>query len=286
MTCLERLALAERVEDRRDRAELERVRAEEHQVVQHPVQLGQQGARPDRAHRDLHAEHPLGGQDHAELVGEGGQPVVPVGQHDDLPVVADLEELLGAAVHVADDRLARRRSLAVEGQPQPQHAVGGRVLRADVEHHVGGGELARTRADADGRLPASRLPSLPAVRHLRSWTTVDLPRVDQPFDPPGEPWVRVSPRLATLRRRPAASGCGRALTAVAAALGWWPAELVGSSGRRRSGRRDGWLGLWRRSVGTGARGAMPSAPTTCWSPAGCCSVSSSSCRTGGCSSST
>ena len=59
---LQLLALAERVEDRRDRAELERVGAEEHQVVEHPVELGQQGARPDRPLGHLHAEHLLDGR--------------------------------------------------------------------------------------------------------------------------------------------------------------------------------------------------------------------------------
>ena len=146
---LELLALAERVEDRGDRAELERVGAEEHQVVEHPVELGQQGARPDRPLGHLHAEHPLDAEHHAELGGERRQPVVPVGQHDDLAVVADLEQLLGAAVHVADDRLGRHDPLAVDDDPQPQHAVGGRVLRTDVEHHVGGGQAARAHADGE-----------------------------------------------------------------------------------------------------------------------------------------
>ncbi len=65
---LEHLALAERVEHRRDPAQLQRVGAEEHQVVQHPVQLGEQGACPHRPLGDLHAEHPLHGEDDAQLV--------------------------------------------------------------------------------------------------------------------------------------------------------------------------------------------------------------------------
>ena len=117
-------------------------------MVEDPVQLGEQGARPHRALGDLHAEHPLDGEDHAQLVGERGQPVVPVGQHDDLAVVADLEELLGAAVHVADDRLGLQDALAVEDEPQPQHAVRRGVLRADVEHHVRGGQLFRAHSDS------------------------------------------------------------------------------------------------------------------------------------------
>jgi ABC-type branched-subunit amino acid transport system substrate-binding protein len=54
--------------------------------------------------------------------------------------VAMLGELLRAPVHVADDRLAVHDPLAVEREPQPEHAVRSRVLRSDVEHHVLGGE--------------------------------------------------------------------------------------------------------------------------------------------------
>ena len=121
-----------------------------------PVQLGQQGARPRGALRHRDAQHPLGGQDDAQLVAECRKPVVPVGQHDDLPVVADLEQLLGAAVHVADDRLGRDDALAVEHQPQPQHAVRRGMLRADVEDHLLGrktvvhAQLTGAGADAGG----------------------------------------------------------------------------------------------------------------------------------------
>jgi hypothetical protein len=138
---LQRLPLPERVEDGGDRADLQRVRAEEHQVVEHAVELGEQRAEPDGTLGHLEAHHPLDSERDAELVAERGQPVVPVGEHEDLPVVAHLEQLLGAAVHVADDGLGLDDPLAVEPQAQPQHAVGRRVLRADVEHHVGGRQL-------------------------------------------------------------------------------------------------------------------------------------------------
>jgi hypothetical protein len=42
---------------------------------------------------------------------------VAVGQHDDLPVVAGLEQLLRATVHVADDRLGVDDALAVQPKP-------------------------------------------------------------------------------------------------------------------------------------------------------------------------
>ena len=44
-------------------------------------------------------------------------------------------------MHVADDRIGVEHTLAVEAHDQAQRAVGGRVLRAEVEDHVAGVEL-------------------------------------------------------------------------------------------------------------------------------------------------
>ena len=100
-----------------------------------------------------------------------------VGEHDDLAVVARLEELLGAAVHIADDRLGVLDALAVEHEPEPQHAVGGGVLRADVEHHVG---AFRRAADADRRL-----------RHGTS-----IVSSTRPVPPGASPWTSIPGRRA------------------------------------------------------------------------------------------
>jgi membrane protein YdbS with pleckstrin-like domain len=58
-------------------------------------------------------------------------------------------------------------------------------------------------------------------------TTADLQ--GEPFAPAGEPWVRVSPRLATLRRMLLA-GIGGLVTLIAAGVctmaSWWLAVLV------------------------------------------------------------
>jgi len=113
---LKLLPLAEREEDRRDRTELEGIGAKEHQVAHHAGELGQQGACPRRAFGHLHAEHLLRHQGDAELVGEPGQPVMAVGQDHDLSVVAHLEQLLGAAVHIAHDRLGADDALTVDDQ--------------------------------------------------------------------------------------------------------------------------------------------------------------------------
>ena len=57
--------------------------------------------------------------------------------------------------------------------------------------------------------------------------------VSEPFDPPGEPWVRVSPRLSTLRRlllvvigAPVAIAAGVLLGLAVA----WLGILVGAAG--------------------------------------------------------
>ena len=76
---------------------------QEPQVAEHPGVLGQQGAQPDRARRDLQPEQLLAGERDGELGREGRLPVVAVGQHQDLPVVADLEELLDPAVQRTHD---------------------------------------------------------------------------------------------------------------------------------------------------------------------------------------
>jgi membrane protein YdbS with pleckstrin-like domain len=58
-------------------------------------------------------------------------------------------------------------------------------------------------------------------------------RQAEPFDPPGEPWVRVSPRLATLRRLLTVVG-GLLGVAVLTALAWfiatWLAVVVAIAG--------------------------------------------------------
>src|SRR5690606_994106 len=63
------------------------------------------------------------------------------------------EEFLGSAVHVTDDGFGRHDPFAVEHQPQPENTVRGRVLRTDVEDHVGG---VQTGPRADGHLALRR----------------------------------------------------------------------------------------------------------------------------------
>ncbi len=135
------LAVAEREEHRRDRAELHAEVAEEQADVGDPAELEQDRADVLGARRRLDAHQLLGGEDERHLVGEAAQPVDAVDQRGDLREGADLGELLVAAVHVAGDRLGPHHLLAVEAGDDAQRAVRGRVLGADVEGHALGLEL-------------------------------------------------------------------------------------------------------------------------------------------------
>jgi len=118
-------------------------------VAQDAGELGHQSAGPGGALGYFHAEHGFDAKGDAELVGKPRQPVVAVGQSHDLPVVAHLKQFLGAAVHVANDRLCGDDSLTVNDESQSQHAVSGWVLGPDVEHHVGRFEPAGTHSDGE-----------------------------------------------------------------------------------------------------------------------------------------
>jgi hypothetical protein len=131
----DRVALAERVEERGHRAHLERARAEPDEVRPDPVELHEQHAQPLGAARDLHLQHPL----HARHVGVPAeverQVVHAIEVRDRLEPGLLLDVLLDAGVDVADLRHAAGDFLAVEHQVQAQHAVRRRVVRADVQRH-------------------------------------------------------------------------------------------------------------------------------------------------------
>src|SRR5262249_50623938 len=68
---------------------------------------------------------------------------VHVGQRLEVGLV--LAELLGAAVKQADVRIDSLDDLAIQLQHQTEHAVGGRMLRAEVDRVIGDLALGRAR---------------------------------------------------------------------------------------------------------------------------------------------
>ena len=64
--------------------------------------LGQQGTQPDGTFGHRKSHHLFADEGDCELAGKRGLPVVTICQHQDLQVIADLEELLGASMHRSD----------------------------------------------------------------------------------------------------------------------------------------------------------------------------------------
>jgi hypothetical protein len=125
--------LAEAVDQHVHRAAVQPVRAEPQQVVQQAGDLGEHHADVLRADRHVDAEQLLDGQAVGVLVGHHRHVVEAVHVGQRLEVGAGLGQLLGGAVQQADVRVGALDHFAVELQHQAQHAVRGRVLRAEVE---------------------------------------------------------------------------------------------------------------------------------------------------------
>ena len=86
-----------------------------------------------RALGDLDIEQRLDGAAEGHRIEVVGQVVHPLDHRDGLPVRLVLGRLLDARVHVADDRLAAAHDLALQGDEQAQHPVGGGMVRPHVE---------------------------------------------------------------------------------------------------------------------------------------------------------
>ena len=127
------LAVAEAIPEHRDRPEIQRARAQPHEVGRDPVELHVDHAQVLRAWRDLEVEDRLDRSAECHRVEVVGEVVHPLDDRDDLPVRHVLGRLLDAGVEVADLRLDVAHDFAVERRHQPQHAVRGRVVRAEVE---------------------------------------------------------------------------------------------------------------------------------------------------------
>jgi hypothetical protein len=130
------LALAERVQEHRHRADVEPVRAQPQQMVHQPRDLVEHHADVLRAHRHFDPEQLLDRHHIRVLVAHHRHVVEPVHVRHRLQVSARLGELLGRAVQQPDVRVGALNHLAVELEHQPQHTMRRRVLRAKIERVI------------------------------------------------------------------------------------------------------------------------------------------------------
>ena len=79
--------------------------------------FGKQGTQPDGSLRDFKSHHLLAGHGYGQLAEERGLPVVAIRQHQDLPVIAYLEQLLGPSMHRTHDDAGGGNHVALSPQP-------------------------------------------------------------------------------------------------------------------------------------------------------------------------
>ncbi len=126
------LALAETVEEHSHGADVERVRPQPEQVVQHPGDLVEHHADVLRTLRHLDPEQLFDRQYIGVLVAHHRHVVEPVHVRHRLQESLVLGKLLGRAMQKADVRIGALDHLAVQFQHQPQHPVRRGVLRPKV----------------------------------------------------------------------------------------------------------------------------------------------------------
>ncbi len=130
------LALAQAVDHRREGADVHRHRADRDEVRGDAAELAGDGAEPLGPGRHLDLEEPLD-RDRVALVREHRRDVVDaVGVRHEPRVAGDLADLLDGPVQVADVRDGLLHDLAVGLDDEVDDAVGGGVLRAEVEDHL------------------------------------------------------------------------------------------------------------------------------------------------------
>ena len=129
-------ALAEGVQHHRHRAQIQAVGADPHQMIEDAGDLVEHGADVLRALRRLDAHQPLDGQHVGVFVAHHRHVIQPVHVADRLVERLALRQLLGTAMQQADMRIGADHGFAVHFQDQAQHAVRGRVLRAEIQRVV------------------------------------------------------------------------------------------------------------------------------------------------------
>ncbi len=152
------LALAEADRHHGERADLHAAGRDADQVGGDPVELHEQDPHDLGLLRDvvLDVEQPLDAEHVAHLVVERREVVHPGAERDALRPGAELHVLLDARVEVADAAAGLGHGLALELEDQPEHAVGGRVLRAHVDDDAVVGLLGEALDDRVPVLPGDR----------------------------------------------------------------------------------------------------------------------------------
>ena len=141
-------AFLETPQRRRQRTDVHRLRGHVQEMRQDAADLAVEHADQLRPPRHLDAEQLFRGETECVFLIHRRDIVEPVEIRDRLQIGLGLDQLLGAAMQKSDMRIDTFDDFAVKLQHQAQHAVRGRMLRAEVD-----GEISHSR-DFGHQLPA------------------------------------------------------------------------------------------------------------------------------------
>ena len=130
------VALDEPIQDGRQAAQVEGQPADEERVAGDAVELPGEDTDVLRAARHLEVEQLFRGQDRQGLAEHRGDVLERIAVADGVVPVAVLADLLDAAVQVAEHGVEVDDALTVDLEDDPEHAVRGGMLRAEVDEHL------------------------------------------------------------------------------------------------------------------------------------------------------
>src|SRR5215472_2931250 len=133
-------ALAETVEQRRESADVQSVRAEPHKVARDALQFGENGANDLGARRRFGTEKFFDRLAVAQAVADCGDVIHTVDVRSKLLVGPVFGDFFDAAVKIAYDALGATDAFSVKFQLDAQHAMCRRMLRAHVDDKLVGAE--------------------------------------------------------------------------------------------------------------------------------------------------
>ena len=136
---------------------------EPEQVRGDPLELGEERAQKAGPRRRLDSEQPLDRAHVGEMAGDGRRQIQMIEEREPLPERPRLEQLLQAAMEMADHRPALHDPLVLHPQPQDQHALDRGVLGPEAELQL----VAQSPVPSTGKSLRRGWPSKPSQRRRR-----------------------------------------------------------------------------------------------------------------------
>ena len=129
-------ALAKTIKNRSQRANIQRMRSQPHQMRRDALQLRENCANHARPRRRFHAHQFFNRLAVSQSIRDRGHIIHAVHIRSELLVRAVLGDFFYAAMQISDDAFRADNFFAVELQLHAQHAVRGRMLRTHIDDYL------------------------------------------------------------------------------------------------------------------------------------------------------